>query len=90
MSFRLGQMLRSIYADDASPAAVAGLSNTTLVASQINSTADGGGEGGVIFDSAVAMWQVSPALSTGSRFSGELIIILAVSPSTCRDSIRPI
>lgn len=56
-NYALGQMLRNIYADDLSSAAIPGLSNTTLVASQINSTADGGGEGGVIFDSAIAMWQ---------------------------------
>ena len=58
-NYLLGQMLRNIYADVASPNAISGLSNTTFIAAQINSTADGGGEGGVIADSAVAMWQVS-------------------------------
>ncbi|ORY50682.1 histidine phosphatase superfamily [Leucosporidium creatinivorum] len=56
-NYQLGQMLRNLYAADDSPTKISGLSNTTLVPSQINSTADGGGEGGVIFDSAVALWQ---------------------------------
>ncbi|SCZ88234.1 BZ3500_MvSof-1268-A1-R1_Chr2-1g04276 [Microbotryum saponariae] len=55
--YRVGNMLRTIYADPSSDRAIQGLSNSTLNAAQINSTADGGGEGGVIFDSAVALWQ---------------------------------
>ncbi|KDE09271.1 hypothetical protein MVLG_00589 [Microbotryum lychnidis-dioicae p1A1 Lamole] len=55
--YQVGNMLRTIYADPSSDRAIQGLSNSTLNAAQINSTADGGGEGGVIFDSAVALWQ---------------------------------
>ncbi|SCV72155.1 BQ2448_4849 [Microbotryum intermedium] len=55
--YQVGNMLRTIYAESTSDRAIEGLSNSTLNAAQINSTADGGGEGGVIFDSAVALWQ---------------------------------
>jgi hypothetical protein len=65
-------MMRSIYADDNSPAAIPDLSNTTFVQGQINSTADAGGEGGVIFDSAMAFWQVWVHGSLSLRLGAEL------------------
>ena len=52
--FQLGDLLRRTYADETSTTHITGLNPTTLTATQLNSTADGGGEGGVIFDSAVA------------------------------------
>ncbi|KAK4704892.1 solute carrier family 35 (UDP-sugar transporter), member A1/2/3, partial [Phenoliferia sp. Uapishka_3] len=53
--YQLGALLHSIYADTTSPTYITGLNTTTLTATQLNSTADGGGEGGVIFDSAMAL-----------------------------------
>ncbi|GAA6025568.1 hypothetical protein JCM10207_002706, partial [Rhodosporidiobolus poonsookiae] len=56
-NFRLGQILNSIYAANESDRKIEGLSATEMVGSQINSTADAGGEGSVIWDSAVSLWQ---------------------------------
>lgn len=53
--YQLGDMMRRTYALSSNTATyIAGLSETELIATQLNSTADGGGEGGVIFDSAIA------------------------------------
>lgn len=49
--------MRRTYADPTSATAIAGLGESVLIPTQINATADGGGEGGVIYDSAVAFWQ---------------------------------
>ncbi|GAA5941400.1 uncharacterized protein JCM15063_006087 [Sporobolomyces koalae] len=68
--FRLGAMVRDIYADgNGSTRAIAGLSSTTLVPAQINSTADAGGEGSTIWDSAVSFWQgfYPPNLSVSNQ-----------------------
>ncbi|GAA6038328.1 hypothetical protein JCM8097_003946 [Rhodosporidiobolus ruineniae] len=56
-NYRLGQILNSIYAGSDASRAIEGLSATEMVGSQINATADAGGEGSVIWDSAVALWQ---------------------------------
>ncbi|GAA5972417.1 hypothetical protein JCM11641_001835 [Rhodosporidiobolus odoratus] len=56
-NFQLGVMLRSIYAGTDATRAIVGLSATDADGSKINSTADAGGEGSVISDSAQAMWQ---------------------------------
>ncbi|KAM0791863.1 hypothetical protein ACM66B_004120 [Microbotryomycetes sp. NB124-2] len=56
--YQLGQLLRSRYGNETSETYVTGLeTGDTLVPSQFNVTVDGGGEGGVISDSAVAMFQ---------------------------------
>lgn len=56
--FQLGAMLRNIYAEGSgSTRAISGLSSTTLNPSQINATADAGGEGSTIYDSAMSLWQ---------------------------------
>ncbi|KAK4046764.1 hypothetical protein OIV83_005869 [Microbotryomycetes sp. JL201] len=56
--FQLGQLLRSRYSNDSSPTYVQDLAvGDTLDPNQFNVTVDGGGEGGVISDSAVAMFQ---------------------------------
>ncbi|GAA6059827.1 hypothetical protein JCM10212_003739 [Sporobolomyces blumeae] len=62
--FQLGETIRQIYTSNASSATasqgsrqIAGLSSTTLDARQVNSTADAGGEGSTIYDSAIAFWQ---------------------------------
>ena len=54
--YQLGAMLRRIYADPASETAIVDLSPEVVVASQLSSTADGGGSR-ASFDSAVALWQ---------------------------------
>lgn len=50
-------MLRNIYAGTDASRAIQGLSPTTLAPAQVNSTADAGGEGSTIYDSAMALWQ---------------------------------
>lgn len=55
--YQLGSLLRSIYVNTSSPHYVTGLNPVTLIDPQINSTVDGGGEGSVVFDSAVALFQ---------------------------------
>ncbi|GAA5821735.1 hypothetical protein JCM11251_000998 [Rhodosporidiobolus azoricus] len=56
-NFRLGQLLNSIYAADNSSRKIEGLSSIEMVGKQINATADAGGEGSVIDDSATSLWQ---------------------------------
>ncbi|GAA6022549.1 hypothetical protein JCM8202_000512 [Rhodotorula sphaerocarpa] len=56
-NYDAGQMMRRIYAGADPSRAIAGLSNTTFVDSAILSHADAGGEGSVIYDSALAFWQ---------------------------------
>lgn len=56
-NFQLGAMLRNIYAGTDASRAIQGLSPTTLAPAQVNSTADAGGEGSTIYDSAMALWQ---------------------------------
>ncbi|KAI5480071.1 hypothetical protein MNV49_002036 [Pseudohyphozyma bogoriensis] len=55
--YQLGDLMRRTYADPTSEWAVTNLSYPAMAPSQLNSTVDGGGEGGVIYDSAVAFWQ---------------------------------
>ncbi|GAA5984943.1 hypothetical protein JCM10908_002462 [Rhodotorula pacifica] len=56
-NYQMGQMMRRIYAGADPSRAIAGLSNTTFVDNAISSMADAGGEGSVIYDSALAFWQ---------------------------------
>lgn len=65
--FQLGGLIRRTYLDPTSPTVIAGISSDVVVASQLTSTVDGGGEGGVIFDSAVALWQVSCGAQGGAN-----------------------
>lgn len=46
--------MRRTYADASSPTYITGLNTTALNPLQLNSSVDGAGEGGVIFDSALA------------------------------------
>ncbi|TRM61156.1 histidine phosphatase superfamily [Schizophyllum amplum] len=55
--YQLGQKLRSLYLNASSPTDLAGMSHDVVNASQISVSADAGGEGGVIFDSAVSLMQ---------------------------------
>ncbi|KAL0960870.1 hypothetical protein HGRIS_005885 [Hohenbuehelia grisea] len=54
---QLGQKLRSIYLNASSPSAIQGFNTTLADQNQIQVRADAGGEGGVIFDSAVSLLQ---------------------------------
>ncbi|GAA6054427.1 hypothetical protein JCM3770_007211 [Rhodotorula araucariae] len=56
-NFRLGQLMAGIYAGSDESTAIAKLSKDVFVDSQVTSTADAGGEGSVISDSALAFWQ---------------------------------
>ncbi|TDL22226.1 phosphoglycerate mutase-like protein [Rickenella mellea] len=55
--FQLGTLLRNLYLDASSPSFVQGISTSGFNQSQVLIRADAGGEGGVIFDSAVALTQ---------------------------------
>ncbi|PIL35202.1 hypothetical protein GSI_02992 [Ganoderma sinense ZZ0214-1] len=57
--FELGSVIRDLYFDPSSPSFVQGIANTSALfqQSQVAVRADAGGEGGVIFDSAVALTQ---------------------------------
>ncbi|KPV73943.1 uncharacterized protein RHOBADRAFT_66686 [Rhodotorula graminis WP1] len=56
-NYQLGQLMASVYAGANESTAIAKLSKDVFVDSQVNSTADAGGEGSVISDSALAFWQ---------------------------------
>ncbi|KAI5831058.1 phosphoglycerate mutase-like protein [Schizophyllum commune Tattone D] len=55
--YQLGQKLRALYLNASSPTNLAGMSYDVVNASQIAARADAGGEGGVIYDSAVSFMQ---------------------------------
>ncbi|KAJ7126156.1 histidine phosphatase superfamily [Mycena epipterygia] len=62
--FQLGQHLRSLYLNTTSPSFISGVNGTIVNQAQIHVRADAGGEGGVIYDSAVALLQgMFPATS---------------------------
>jgi len=67
--FQLGSLIRSTYLDNTSPLYVQGISPATalFVSDQVAVRADGGDEGGVIFDSSVALlqglWPTTPLQS---------------------------
>lgn len=75
--YNLGVMLRNTYATNTSSTYIAGLSDIDLDPTKFNSTADGGGEGGVIFDSALALWQgfypPNPSVETITLSNGSLV-----------------
>ncbi|THG95298.1 hypothetical protein EW145_g7984 [Phellinidium pouzarii] len=62
--FALGQQLRSMYLESNSTSLISGISTGLFDQTQVIITADGGGESGVIFDSAVsvvqALWPATP------------------------------
>lgn len=68
--FQLGSLLRSLYLDPSSPTFIQGINNSTSLfnQSQVQVRADAGGEGGVIFDSSVALlqglWPPTPLSNT--------------------------
>lgn len=57
--FALGSLIRSLYMDPSSSSYIQGITNTSTLfnQAQVDARADAGGEGGVIFDSSVAMLQ---------------------------------
>ncbi|TFK40711.1 histidine phosphatase superfamily [Crucibulum laeve] len=55
--FQLGQKLRSIYFNSSSPSFISGINTTVADETQLHVRADGGGERGVIFNSAVSVLQ---------------------------------
>jgi len=56
-SFQLGQLIRSVYLNESSPSFIATVNNTIVQDGQVQVRADGGGERGVIFNSAVSLLQ---------------------------------
>lgn len=54
---QLGAQLRSLYINTSSPSYIPGMNTTLLDESQVQIFADAGDEGGVIFDSSVALTQ---------------------------------
>jgi len=55
--YQLGQILRSIYFNSSSPSLIPSIDSNIVEDAQILVRADGGGEGGVIFNSAVSLLQ---------------------------------
>ncbi|KAB5594889.1 hypothetical protein CTheo_1704 [Ceratobasidium theobromae] len=55
--YQLGQLIRSLYFNSSSPSVISGISTGLVDQNQVRVRADAGGEGGVIFDSAVALLQ---------------------------------
>jgi hypothetical protein len=55
--FALGQALRTLYLNASSPAYIRDISTGPFQQAQVAIAADAGGEGGVIYDSAVALTQ---------------------------------
>lgn len=53
----LGALLRSIYLNESSPLFIQGIDSTVVNGKQIKVRADTGDEGGVIFDSSIALLQ---------------------------------
>ncbi|KAF8157825.1 histidine phosphatase superfamily [Crassisporium funariophilum] len=78
--FQLGQQLRDIYLNPSSPSFISTVNPAVVNAAQVRIRADGGGEGGVIFNSAVSLLQgLFPAtenykttLANGSTITGPL------------------
>jgi len=78
--FLLGQRLRALYLNPSSPSFIHGVNGTIVNQAQLHVRADAGGEGGVIYDSAVALLQgLFPAnsnytthLANGTTVTGAL------------------
>ncbi|KAK0210935.1 histidine phosphatase superfamily [Desarmillaria ectypa] len=63
--YQLGQLLRSLYLNSLSESYISGINSTIVHLNQIKVRADGGGEGGVIFNSATSLLQgLFPATSS--------------------------
>ncbi|CAE6470425.1 unnamed protein product [Rhizoctonia solani] len=66
--YQLGQLIRSLYLNASSPSVISGISTGLFDQNQVRIRADAGGEGGVIFDSAVALsqsvWPAAVAFNT--------------------------
>ncbi|KDR82623.1 hypothetical protein GALMADRAFT_835169 [Galerina marginata CBS 339.88] len=79
-SLRLGQRIRSIYLDASSPDVISSVDADIVQDAQVQVRADGGGERGVIFNSAVSLlqglWPGTPnyttTLANGSTITGPL------------------
>ncbi|KAG8686089.1 hypothetical protein FRC08_012753, partial [Ceratobasidium sp. 394] len=55
--YQLGQLLRNLYFSNSSSSLISGISTGLFNQNQVRIRADAGGEGGVIFESAVALAQ---------------------------------
>ena len=57
--FQLGSFIRSLYFDSSSSSFIKGIADSSQLfdSSQVHVRADAGGEGGVIYDSAIALTQ---------------------------------
>ncbi|KAI0770390.1 histidine phosphatase superfamily [Fomes fomentarius] len=55
--FQLGTLLRQLYLNSSSPSFIQGIATALFQQNQVQVRADAGGEGGVIFDSALALTQ---------------------------------
>ncbi|KAL7004450.1 hypothetical protein EMMF5_006001 [Cystobasidiomycetes sp. EMM_F5] len=67
--YQLGSLLRSRYFAQNSPYAIQGFNETVLNANQVYLSADAGGEGGVIYDSAVALSQGAFPATTANNIT---------------------
>ncbi|KAG8682815.1 hypothetical protein FRC09_016505, partial [Ceratobasidium sp. 395] len=55
--YQLGQLIRNLYFSPSSPSVISGISTGLFDQNQVRIRADAGGEGGVIFESALALAQ---------------------------------
>lgn len=62
---QLGQLIRNLYFSPSSPSLVSGISTGLFNQAQVHIRADAGGEGGVIFDSSIAVAQGIWPANTG-------------------------
>ncbi|QRW17723.1 histidine phosphatase family containing protein [Rhizoctonia solani] len=66
--YQLGQLIRSLYFNASSPSIISGISTGLFDQNQVRIRADAGGEGGVIYDSTVALsqglWPAATAFNT--------------------------
>ncbi|KDQ50369.1 hypothetical protein JAAARDRAFT_211778 [Jaapia argillacea MUCL 33604] len=92
--YQLGQYIRALYLNESSPSYIQGVTADLFNQNQVEVRADAGGEGGVIFDSAVSLLQglwpatteYNTTLANGSTITGPLggyqyVPIAAVDPN---------
>lgn len=63
--YQLGQLIQSLYFSPSAPSLISGVSTSLFNQAQVHIRADAGGEGGVIFDSSIAVAQGIWPASTG-------------------------
>lgn len=91
--FQLGTLLRQLHLNSSSPSFIQGITTALFQQNQVQVRADAGGEGGVIFDSAVALTQglYPPTVLSNTTLADNSTITSPLGgyqyvPGTCRFS----